>query len=434
MTALHSADSGLVDRDSALPGLGHVLDPGRLVESLGEDAFPSPPGDIRLDYVRYRPGRDCTGRYRISVDGDQHLAYAKAFSAGSLHKLGKAAQRPGVAGPHGPGRLAVTELALLFCWFPNDRKLRSLERLSDKGQRERLIERIFKDDRTWLDAGITLLNYKPEKRLVFRLTGPADRSATVKFYTQAEFARTAHLRRERELASELPVPRYIGGSRKHRVHAFTWLPGQSLRDFSLDPASDPTLHRRAGRLLAELQTHPGAVPGRADAGTPLDGAGGAGRLVAAILPDLAPAVRICARALDRFAEGRGHNECPVHADFYDKQVIVGPARLALIDLDQTRMGAAAEDLGCFIAHLEYLGLSTPDLSADRVGDLGQALLDGYAEAGGRYDQRQLAGWTALSLFRLAHQPFRDRLSNWPDLVRAVVARTQALLTSAGLKG
>lgn len=432
MTALHSADSELVNRDSALPGLGYVLDPHRLVEALGRDAFPAPPEDIRLDYVRYRPRRDCIGRYRISVDGTQRLAYVKTFGGDSLHKLGKAAHRPGVAGPRGTGRLAVPELALLFCWFPNDRKLRSLERLGDRETRDRLIERIFKGDDSWLDARISVLNYKPEKRLVARLTRSADQSATVKFYTPAEFARTDHLRRDQEFAAELPVPQHIGGSRKHRVHAFKWLPGRTLREFSLDSAGDLALHRRAGHLLAELQARPTAPPARTDAGTPADDARSAAGHLASILPDLGPAAEDCARALGRFADGVQRNECPVHADFYDKQVIAGPAGLALIDLDQARMGAAAEDLGCFIAHLEYLRQDAPTMGADRVSHLGQSMLDGYVEAGGRYDERQLAGWTALSLLRLAHHPFRDRLPNWPDCMRAVVARTQALLTAARL--
>jgi hypothetical protein len=432
MPGLHSADFELVERDSAMPGLGPVLDPCRLVEALGQDAFPTPPDDIRLDYVRYRPGRDCIGRYRISVDGDQRLAYAKTFAGHSLQKLEKAAKRPGVDGPHGRGRMVAPECALLFCWFPNDRKLRSIERLGESAMRERLIGRIFKQDETWLDADMAVLNYKPEKRLVVRLTHSADLSATVKFYTQAEFARTAHLRRDLKFAAELPTPRYIGGSKKHRVHAFRWLPGRSLREFSLDPTGDPVWHLRTGHLLAKLHARPSAPSAQETALSRAREARTAAEIIAWLLPDLGPAAMECARILGRFSQGVRSDECPVHADFYDKQVIVGSTRLAVIDLDQARMGIAAEDLGCFIAHLEYLVLSTPDLSADRAEQLGQCLLDGYGEAGGRCDEQQLAAWTAMALLRLARQPFRDRLGGWPDLVHALVARVQSLLTSAGL--
>lgn len=434
MTALSGADSDLVDRESILPGLGCVLDPGRLLEALGPDAIPAPPDDIRLDYVRYRPQRDCIGRYRISIDGTAHLAYAKAFAEGALHKLDKAVHRPGPEGPRGAGRQAVSGKGLLFCWFPNDRKLRSIGRLGETTARERLLQRIFSGNDTWRDAGITVLNYKPEKRLVARLAGTDDQTAVVKFYTQAEYDRTTHLRRDRSPAAALPVPRYIGGSRKHRVHAFRWLPGKSLREFSLDPGGDPTLHRRAGHLLAELHARLSLTRPRVRSGSPADVAASAAEHLTSLIPELGPAAQDCARLLGRLADGAARDECALHADFYDKQVIVGPSGLALIDLDQARRGAPGEDLGCFIAHLEYLALSTPHMTADRVGVLSRSLLDGYVEAGGRYNERQLDGWTALSLFCLAHQPFRDRLPDWPDCARAVVARTQALLTAAGPTG
>ena len=427
MAALQSADIELIDRDAALPGLRCVLDPRRLVEALGTAAFPVEPGDIRLDYVRYRPRRDCVGRFLIRVDRDQHFAYVKAFGSESREKFDKAANRPGVGGPHGAGRLVAPDIGLLFSWFPNDRKLRSLERIGQQRTRERLIERVFKGDDGWLDSEITVINYKPEKRLVCRLSQSGGQSATVKFYTAAEFERTGHLRRNRAFPPDLPVPRYIGGSKKHRAHAFEWLPGRSLREVSLDPDPDLTLYRRAGRLLAEFQScEPGALAQPTPRSMAGDVRSGAVHL-AALLPEIEPDAAECALALGRFVERARLGGCPVHADFYDKQVIAGPSRLALIDLDQARLGSAAEDLGCFMAHLELLRTYNPALSAARIGKLGQSLLDGFVEAGGRGPEHEVAGWTAFALFRLAHQPFRDRLPDWPNRVRAVVARARELI-------
>jgi hypothetical protein len=434
MTALQSADIELIDRDAALPGLRCVLDSRRLAEAIGRAAFPIEPEDIRLDYVRYRPHRDCVGRLLIRVDRDQHFAYVKAFGSGSREKFDKVANRAGIAGPHGAGRLAAPDIGLLFSWFPNDRKLRSLERIGQKDTRERLIRRVFKGDDGWLGSAMAVINYKPEKRLVCRLSQPAGQSATVKFYTAAEFKRTGHLRRNRTFPPDLPVPRYIGGSKKHRVHAFEWLPGWSLREVSLDPAGDLTLYRRAGKLLAGFQSCGAGALAPPTAQSLAEEARSRAGYLAALLPDLGREAADCALALGRFV-GRGRlGQCPVHADFYDKQVIVGPSRLALIDLDQARLGAAAEDPGCFMAHLELLGIYNPAFSADRIGLLGQSLLDGYFEAGRRCREQEVAGWTAFSLFRLAHQPFRDRLPNWPDSMRAVVARTRELLKATGSNG
>lgn len=430
MTTLHRADLDLIARDAALPGLRCVLDPQRLVEALGARAFACPVDDIRLTYVRYRPGRDCVGRYTVSFGGRQHLAYAKTFGLDAAPKLAKAAGRVGVAGPNGAGRIAAPEQALLFSWFPNDRKLRSLERLGGGLAWDRLVERVFKDDASWLGSSHQVLNYKPEKRLVCRLEQATGRRATAKFYTPAEFRRVAHLRRNRAFPPTLAAPQYIGGSRKHCVHAFEWLPGRNLRELSLDPDGGSGQHRHAGQLLAELHAcGPGALL-RGNGQALAAAARSIADQLACILPDAGADADVCARRLGRFVEDSQRNECPVHADFYDKQVIIGPQRPALIDLDQARLGSAVEDLGCFVAHLEQLVICTPGLDDSRVAALSRSLLDGYREAGGQFAERELAGWTAFSLFCLSREPFRDRLPHWPDRVREILARTRGLLVSA----
>jgi len=434
VTALQSADIDLINRDTALPGLGCVLDPDRLVEAVGKAAFPVPPSDVRLDYVRYRPQRDCVGRFVVNMGDSEHIACAKTFGRSSLRKLEKAAARASVGGPHGAGRLVLPELALLFSWFPNDRKLRCLERLGRQRTRDRLVRRVFKDDRNWLDSELTVLSYKPEKRLVCRLCRPDGRSASVKFYSATEFDRSAHLRRNRSFPAALPVPHYIGGSRKHRVRAFEWLDGWPLREASLDPACDVDLFRRAGKLLAGLQASGSRGLAWPEARHLAEEARSRAAVLVAILPESKDAADECVLMLDRFFARTRLGECPVHADFYDKQVIVGPSRLALIDLDQARMGAAAEDPGCFIAHLELRAICNTGFCASHVERLGQSVLEGYLESGGNIRDRELAGWIGFSLFRLAHQPFRDRLQDWPNLVRAVLERSRELLTDAGLNG
>jgi hypothetical protein len=432
MTVMHQADIELIARDPALPGLGCVLDPQRLVAVLGEQEHATPIDDIQLSYVRYKPGMDCLGRYTLSVGGCQHLAYAKTFGKDAEPKLAKAGARVGVVGPNGAGRVTVPEQALLFSWFPNDRKLRSLERLASESARNRLIERVFKDDSSWLGSSYEVLNYKPEKRLVCRLDNSAGRRATVKFYSPMEFRHTVHLRRNRTFPAPLAVPRYIGGSKKHCVHAFEWLPGRNLRELSLDPAGDTVHHRQAGRLLADLHAcRPGALA-RGDGRAMAAAARSIARLLTHILPETGADADACARRLGRFVEDSQRNEGPVHADFYDKQIIVGPAQLALIDLDRARLGSTVEDLGCFIAHLERLGICTPGLDGSRVRALSLSLLDGYLEAEGHYAEHELAGWTAFSLFSLSPEPFRDRLPEWPERIREMLARTRSVLAAAGL--
>jgi hypothetical protein len=432
MSRSHAADQELIARDSAIPGLGSLLQPAMLLDALRGQVNLDHLDNMRLDYVRYKPGMNCIGRYVLTSNGREFLAYAKAFGSDAFQKMRKAAARTEVGGPHGAGRIASHENALLFSWFPNDLKLRSIGRLGSPATRARLLGRIFKHDGDWQESGYEILNYKPERRLVCRLETTTGTAATVKFYTPGEFRRTAHLRRNRAFPERLGVPRHMGGSKKHAVHAFEWLPGENLRAISLNPAQGHDWHRKAGALLTEFHgCAPEALESMPVADT-IKSIGEIARQLSFILPATGGLANRLAQRLCGFVAGAQGSDCPVHGDFYDKQIIVSPGGAALIDLDRSRMGTAAEDLGCFLAHLELLCLSEPGFETRRKASLADGLLQGYAEAGGRYLADDLPGWTALSLFRLSHQPFRDRAADWPERTQEILSRTNGLLAEAGI--
>ena len=429
---LHAADQELIARDTAIPGLSCLLQPAILLDALGGQVNLGSSDSIRLDYVRYKPGMNCIGRYVLKSDGREFLAYAKAFGSDAFRKMRKAAARTEVGGPQGPGRIASPENALLFSWFPNDLKLRSIGRLGSSATRERLLGRIFKDDGDWQESSYEILNYKPERRLVCRFETKTGKVATVKFYTPGDFRRTDHLRRNRAFPERLGVPRHMGGSKKHAVHAFAWLPGENLRAVSVRATRAPRLApagRRPAQRIAWLR--PGAF-----GGLPVADRTNAIRAIARQLSFMLPAAGGLANRLAQrlcgFVTRAQRNDCPVHGDFYDKQIIVSPGGVALIDLDRSRMGTAAEDLGCFLAHLELLCLSESGCETRRKANLADSLLQGYAEAGGMYLADDLPGWTALSLFQLSHQPFRDRAADWPERTQEILNRTSDLLAEAGI--
>jgi len=432
LSTLNDHDLALIERDTALSGLRCVLDPARLMHEFGDGPNGLPEfsrlADFRLDYVRYKPGMNCLGRYAFTLDGQPHQAYVKAFGPDAARKLSKSAELAAAPGPFGPGRLVLPDAGLLFSFFPNDAKLRSIARLGDIANRRRLVGRIFKQDDAWQSAHYSVLNYKPERRLVCRFENRNGQCSTVKFYTPRGFARTAHFRRRGVFGDDLPVPRRLGESRKYGVHAFEWLPGSPLREWSLDPGSDIAPFRETGKLLAGLHTSD-AIGLQSSEGIDLPAKIEAlARALSFILPEIGNEAVELAKKLTRFAVNASGKPCPVHADFYDKQLIVGANGLSMIDLDQARIGVAGEDLGCFIAHLERLAVRDERLDENRISQLSQAMLGGYLAGGGRYDESEVNGWTALSLFHLSHNPFRDRVLNWPDQTRKILNRVRILLT------
>ena len=71
-------------------------------------------------YVKYKPGTSCLIGYRYRVQGNDIHVSATAYPVGAVKKLGKARERPGMAGPLGPGNLALEERSAVVPVYPND--------------------------------------------------------------------------------------------------------------------------------------------------------------------------------------------------------------------------------------------------------------------------------------------------------------------------
>lgn len=89
----------------------------------------------------------------------------------------------------------------------------------------------------------------------------------------------------------------------------------------------------------------------------------------------------------------------VHRDFYEKQLIVSPECVTVLDLDTIARGDAGVDLGNFLAHQLLRGLAR----GEREGGFSRqarAFLEKYEARRGGVDRRNLAFYTATALFRL----------------------------------
>ena len=91
------------------------------------------------------------------------------------------------------------------------------------------------------------------------------------------------------------------------------------------------------------------------------------------------------------------SHCPVHRDFYDKQVLIQGCRLWLIDLDTLTCGPPEIDLANFVAHMHLRslqGLHVPP------GNWGELFLDSYSRSASQPDATLLRFFLATTFFRL----------------------------------
>jgi Ser/Thr protein kinase RdoA (MazF antagonist) len=251
--------------------------------------------------------------------------------------------------------------------------------------------------------------------------------ATIKFYTSGDFGRVRKFHKRFQPPDSVPLSRWIGGSKSHRVLAFSWLPGSPLTIRAL--RENPSLAALAGRAVAQFHgsAQPWLKPPKRK---------GVERRLAALAREAdflhgyrgQDTARL-ARRLGHWLATRQSTAVSLHGDFHATQVIVRNDGGGLIDCDRAHRGGASRDLGNFLAHLEYDELRGK-LSGHGSQAIRKALLDGYRAVRPDEYLGDLEGDIAAGLFDLIHAPFRYREPDWPDLGDAVLRRCRELLADA----
>lgn len=423
---LADEDRSLIERESSIPGFQYLLGSTQLSSLLERRCGVSGLDDFRLDYLRYKPGMNCIARFECRVGGEWSYGYAKAFGSDAGVKLKKALDQTSHPGPFGKGRLVLKKEQILISFFPNDGKLGTLSRLLEPSLRAELLSRIFKSHNGWEEATFTTLNYKPERRFVARFTNPAGESATLKFYSAAEFEKVRKFRKRLRDPDGVRIPTWIGGSKAHHVLAFAWLPGSTLRAQIADGELEAV--HAAGEAIAHF--HRAAQPGLARVkhdklASSLDALA---RELGILMPELADSAGALAKKAGQWWLQQDDPPVPIHGDFYDKQVIVSDDGVALIDSDNAHLGNPLSDIGCFAAHLERSAINRQLESVD-PGAVTEAFLKGYRNINPGINMSELNRHIALSLFQLIHNPLRDRAEDWPAQTAELLKRCTELFNA-----
>lgn len=415
---MQACDLEIVARDRALPGLGTVLEPAALLDAL-RAAWPEHElSDPQLTYLRYKPETNCLAAYALLVDGKRRFIHATAHRRGDEAKLynapekfgGESALEPTVL----PKRIAVRA-------FPTDRKLGALKRLTDPAARQKLLRATLPERPELWGAGLEILRYKPERRLVARLHAPNGPGALLKLYHNDDFKR-ARAGAEAFSRGELLSPALLGLHHRHRLLVWRWLEASAC---DAELIEGPVLAEDVGRALAALHAQPHTDlyrVTRTKEGRPLRAAA---ESVSYLLPDLAVQARRLSASLDAQLRAAPPLQVPVHGDFSADQVLKTPGGVAIIDFDAAALGDPAWDLGTFTAQLER-GVIRGDIAAETVSAVQAALRAGYRAQSGALPPR-IALYTAAGLLRLAPHAFRTRQPGWPEETLALLERAEELL-------
>jgi Ser/Thr protein kinase RdoA (MazF antagonist) len=215
------------------------------------------------------------------------------------------------------------------------------------------------------------------------------------------------------------TPRLLAVSEGLGAAAVEWVAGREL-----DAAADPRDWAATGRALARLHRTEASGIRRVGVGADGEAVLRAGDQLAALLPHLAPRVTGLATGLAGLLAGLPADDVVTHGDFSADQVVITPTgEVVLIDLDSTRYGSAAADLGCAVATARLDGGPKP---AGATGPQTAALLEGYADVRRPPEPFTMTVHELSFLFRKAAEPFRVCRPDWAVHVeRRVLAAGRA---------
>ncbi len=414
-----------IPNDRALPQLATALDASAMADIFA--------GELRLhgalrvdgcriDRVKYRPQRNCTVSYVLSLLDDAHGRVFEQRVAGRFFSGGESARRftkastprvrPSAAGPtlsHRPS------LDMLAHWLPNDARIAAMAVLDDDVQlRTRwlpeVVAAVSGGEGRLIHHHAEIVQYVPENRVCACVelefaVGAEMRTTTV--YAKADArARGATTHAAMCALSECAAQRT---GCLHTASSILWqadaglhwqaaVVGQPLLD--LHSQVSPTMAARVGAQLAALHATPLLMHPPCDFAALAE----APRRVAALLmnvehtwePLLAQVVSALARGLSKLAA------CPqvtLHGDLHPRNILVDGERLVFIDLDSMVRGPAVLELGAWVADMQYRALLAGAHPASSEPSW-RAFLNAYADASGARDAAAaLLEWSiAYNLF------------------------------------
>jgi aminoglycoside phosphotransferase len=412
---LTPADQRIVARDESLPGLAIALDPTALGALIGRHYQAARGQTLRVNYLRYKPGASCIAGFEVESDHGPVLGYFRALPAerwlertAMFDSPESALLEPGVAAmPDSCGEVYI---------LPNDAELSGARRLLAANTRTEVLSRFVRKRPELMEAPLTILRYKPERRLVVRLGG--DDGLVIKCYTEEGFARAAGPGGGFSRTEALRLPRLRGASVSRAMLAWDWVAGETLGSRLQSGGRES---RALGRLAEALVSLHGQSIGFSARYQPCMVASDAALVaadLAGVLPELGQrAAELTAELTARLA-AIDPISASLHGDLSADQVIVGPdRRITLIDFDRAAAGHPAYDLATFAARLVVS-------RHPRSREISDRLVEAYEDAGGVRVCDAMPAFLAAAIVLLSTEPFRRRLPDWP-------ARTESLLAAAG---
>ena len=334
--------------------------------------------DCRIERVQYKPRKNCLICYRLGIrdqrtgkNHEQRLC-ARIFEAGgALSRYRKAAGGEVTPPQFGPPLMHIESLDMVVWAFPNERKLRGLDALTDVPRlREDILPGIVRAawgaDWTIQSVAPSLAHYVPEHTCSVRVDLRLANNVTGEVRPWIIFGKTYHegqgedaFRLMGELWNSrvrqegaLNIPRPLAYLPQHQQLWQEGLHGRTLMECAPDGAEDGLLIDSAAAAIAGLHRTPVDMARHTHMEDLLARLGQRQALLAMALPELEHRLVHLTDRLTGHMPG-ATNSVTLHGDLHPQNIFIGAAGVSLIDLDSLTQGPCEADLGSWIAGALY---------------------------------------------------------------------------------
>ncbi|ABR73437.1 phosphotransferase [Actinobacillus succinogenes] len=424
------ADKKIIARDPALPGLSLLLDAESLLNRLKMISRLAQVTKADVQYLRYKPSNSCACTIRLKFADDSYqYYYAKALTEERFLESWNRRSRKKLIREGDPlAPLAIKEAYIMLLHPAYDREIYHLKWLISDTARQELCKTCGlteADDKSWR---IDILRYKPERRLVAKISRENRPFAIVRTATAKEFGKML-------VGSAFGVAHgsisLLGADGERCTLATNWQSGRSLCPEEGILPSDEIV-RKLAKKLVRIHRSPNRHPVTYSWRDEVNALHGVISTFRHILPEHTPWFR---QLLERLEQGGSRIPACfslIHGDFSLDQVVqrknkAGEIKLYILDWDRSAFGHPFFDLATFQARLE-LQVIEGFIPRWRADDILAVLFETYQKQG-ETDLRGLFYFTASALLRLATEPFRKRDSNWEDYSLQLLQRAETILAA-----
>ncbi|NOY73120.1 MAG: phosphotransferase [Gammaproteobacteria bacterium] len=310
--------------------------------------------------------------------------------------------------------------------FPNDARLRSIQRLQNNKKRYSLLKSVLSNssgNKAFRHADIHTLQYKPERRYVACLMTSEGKKSVLKAYRPRAYEQTlAHLKQLDALGIKRFSP-LIGHHKKYHILIFQWREGTLLSEHWQTARFDVALLKKLAHQLVDF--HQGTWQQIAE--TRKNNLSEILQGLAHLIPYFQEKAQFLGECLQVQLQQIPGKTVRCHGDFYAKQILCQKDKLYWLDLDDICLAHPGRDLATFVAHLEW-DVVRGRLTAQQASHYEQVFVEAYQQyAEQSLEPHHLESLIALHLFQLIHHPFRNCESNWIQQTEMLLGRIELRL-------